>query len=202
MKRKLMHLKLNRGFTLAEMIVSTGVTSVLFSLLAIGLVTLPRSYKASEYYSTALGAQTRALDYIVRDTRGALSAQVSADQNTLTLTLPDYYSTYDAQGNPTGAPVAPNLTTVLTTYADPTKPLTVTYTVSGKRLLRQISIPRTGTNSQSVIATDVDNFDFTFGTVDSTITASLTFSPRFRGITSQTDQATNRSATIYMRNHQ
>lgn len=202
MKTQLRHLRLNAGFTLVEMLISAGVTSVILAMLGIGLVTLPRSYQASEYFSTALNDQTRALDYIVRDTRGALTAQVSADQKTLTLTLPDFYTAYDAQGNPNGAPVAPTVSTASTTYSDPTKPITVTYLVNGGRLLRQISIPRTGTNSQSVIAMNVDNFGFSFGTVDSTVTASISFSPRFRGIASQADQGTTRSAAIYMRNHQ
>ncbi|MDB6152159.1 MAG: hypothetical protein JWL90_612, partial [Chthoniobacteraceae bacterium] len=182
-------------------LIATGVSSTIAAALLTGVCTLQRSFQASEYYAAALNDQTRALDYIVRDSRGALSVQVSADANTLTITLPDYYSSYDAQGNPNGMPVTPLLGTNTAIYNDPGKPVMISYFAEGRSLMRQVTIGRTGSTSKAVIASDVDNFTFTFGAIDSTVTASLTFSPRFQGISPVTDQRTKRTAVIYMRNH-
>jgi prepilin-type N-terminal cleavage/methylation domain-containing protein len=189
------------GFTLAELLIAAGVSSIILAALLSGAIALQRSFQASDYYAAALNDQTRALDYIVRDTRGALAVSVSADGNTLTVTLPDYYSVYDAQGNPSGPPVTPVLASNATVYNNAATPVMIAYYVENRLLIRQVTIGRTGAISKTVIAKEVDNFDFTFGVVDSTVSASLSFSPRFRGILTSTDELTRRTATVYMRNH-
>ncbi len=189
------------AFTLLEILISAALTSAIFAALLTASVTLQRSYQASSYYSAALTDQVRALDYIVRDARGALTVAVTSGSNILTMTLPDFYTAYDAQGNPAGAPYPPTISNNAVTYANAARPRTIRYFVSGGSLIREITITKTNTTSQAIIATGVDNFDFDFGILDSTVTASLTFSPRFRGISNSTDQSTTRSATIYMRNH-
>lgn len=201
MKKWLSQHPAREAFTLVEVMVGSAVSITILGALLTGTIALQRSYQASEYYAEASGDQVRALDYIVRDTRGALTVQVSTDLKTLTLTLPAYYSSYDAQGNPNGAPVTPTISNNVVTYGNSATPITIAYFVSGNSLIRQVTIGSTNTTSQSVIANNVDNFAFTFGAVDSTITASISFSPRFRGVADTTDTRTTRSATIYMRNH-
>jgi Tfp pilus assembly protein PilW len=203
MKRLDLLSRSRRAFTVAELMIGAAVTCVMFTAMLAGMVALQRSYSASSYYAEAVNDQVRALDYIVRDTRGALTSAISVDQNTLTLTLPDYYSSYDAQGNPNGPPRGPTIspTSSNVVYGDPTKPITVTYSVTNGALIRQVKIGATNVTAQAVIATGIDNPDFSFSAVDSTLTASITFSPRFRGISSSTSIPTTRSATIYMRNH-
>lgn len=179
------------------------VSALMLAGLITGTIALQRSYKASEYYAAASADQVRALDYIARDTRGALTAVPSATGNSLTLTLPAYYSAYDTQGNPTttAVPVAPTISANSdTSYGTTAGAITVVYSVSGRSLIRQVKVgPAAAT--QSVIASDVDNFDFDFTAIDSTITAKISFSPRFRGIAASTDLKTTRSAVVYMRNH-
>lgn len=205
MKSGRQHQAVRSGFTLAEMMIATGINSVLFAALLLAMITLKRSYDASSYYAEALADQTRALDYIVRDVRGALSVTVSVDANTLALTLPDYYSDYDAQGFPVGptastTPAPRTATTPLNVVTYGPNTITVTYLVSNRSLIRRVQI---GTNAarDAVIATEVDNPDFDFSATDSAVTAKLTFSSRFRGIRTTTEQSTVRSATIYVRNH-
>ena len=193
----------NKGFTLPELLIGAAVSTMMLTGLITATIALQRSYKASEYYAEATADQVRALDYITRDTRGALTATVSPDGNSLTLTLPAYYTAYDAEGNP-----ASGATTVVptispnndTNYGTTAQQLTVLYTVSSGKLIRQVQVG-TAAASQSVIASDIDNFDFDFSSQDSTITVKLSFSPRFRTIASTTDLRTTRSAVIYMRNN-
>ena len=193
--------QLRSAFSLAEVLIGTVVTTAVLTGLITGTVALTKSYKASEYYMEATNDQVRALDYIVRDTRGALTAVVSTDGNTLTLTVPAFYSSYDAQGNPNGAPVSPTVVNKVASYGDATKPNTIQYYVSGSSLIRKFVVGATNASSTSVIGDNVDNFDFTFSSLDSTITTSLSFSPRFRGIGTATDLQTTRSAVVYLRNH-
>ena len=196
--------KISRSaFTLVELLIGMGVSAVMLAGLLTSTLSLQRSYKASEYYSAATADQVRALDYIVRDTRGATTAVASATGDSLTLTLPAFYTAYDAQGNPaTGAvPREPVFsTTTAATYGTAAEQLTIVYSVSSGKLIRQVKVG-TAAATESIIASDVDNFDFDFAALDSTITASLSFSPRFRGIANVTDLKTKRSAAIYMRNH-
>ena len=193
--------QLRSGFSLAELLIGMVVTTTLLTALISGTVALTKSYNASQYYIEATNDQVRALDYIVRDARGALTATISTGGTTLTLTVPAYYASYDAQGNPSGNPVSPSIVNKVASYGDPTKPNTIQYYVSGTSLIRQYTVGATNFSSTSVIGDNVDNFVFTFSRVDSTITTSLSFSPRFRGIGSTTDLQTTRSATVYMRNH-
>jgi hypothetical protein len=188
------------AFSLAEVIISAGVTSAILASLALGVSFLQRSYQAGDYYSQALGDQTRAIDYIVRDARRAITTSVSSDARMITFTVPDYYSSYDAQGNPSGDPLDPAIVDPVVNYGDAAKPVTVVYFASGQSLIRQVTIGKTGSTSQSVIASGVDNFAFTFAGADSMVRASLTFSGRFRGIASGTDQSTRLAASAYMRN--
>lgn len=193
----------HRAFTLPELLIGIGVSTLMLAGLITTTVALQKSYKASEYYAEATADQVRALDYITRDTRGALTAVPSANGDSLTLTLPAYYSAYDAEGNPaSGAtPVTPTISVNNdASYGAIAQQLTVVYSVTNGNLMRQVKVGAAAA-SQSVIASDIDNFDFDFSSQDSTITVKLSFSPRFRTIATSTDLRTTRSAVIYMRNN-
>ena len=191
------------GFTLAELLIGVTVSTIILAGLIGATIALQRSYKASEYYSQAAADQVRALDYIVRDTRGAISAVPSGTGDSLTLTLPAYYSAYDAEGNPAiGAVPVPPLVNGYndTSYGITAGRMTVVYSVISGKLIRQVKVGAAAA-AQSVIATDIDNFDFDFTAIDSTVTAKISFSPRFRSVAAATDLKTTRSAVIYMRNN-
>jgi len=78
------------AFTLVEMLMTLASSSIVMAAVLVGGVALQRSFAAVEGYSIAEGDQLRVEDYIAMDCRRALSASVDAN-NTLTLTIPNYY---------------------------------------------------------------------------------------------------------------
>ena len=200
-----------RGYTLGEMSVALGVSSLIFAALIFAGATLRRSFTAADQYSQATNDQMRAIDYITRDLREAWTITVSADAQTLTITLPDCYNNYDADGNPTGNPwdpsdtnlKAPTVSGATVNYGDPTKPITVSYYVSNQKIVRQqwwyvAGVQRTASN---VIASDVDNFQFHYQDLNSVVNSSITFTPSFHTVFwSGARQATTISASTSVRN--
>ncbi|HEX8373092.1 MAG TPA: hypothetical protein VF585_09950 [Chthoniobacterales bacterium] len=186
------------GFTMTELMMGLAVSTMMLSGLITSSVALQRSYKATEYYAAASADQVRALDYIARDARCALSVTYSSE--VLTLKVPAFYSAYDDEGNPASdaTPVDLSFTNSDVTYGAATEEHEITYSVNNGALIRKVKF---GTQeAHSVIASEVDNFDFNFEASASTVTAQLSFSPRFKGMATSTDLKTTRSATIYMRN--
>jgi len=190
----------SRGFTLLEVIIAAAVTSMMFTALLSTSVSLQRSFAASDQYSSAKADQMRTIDYIVRDLRAALTITLTGDSQKLSVTLPDYHQSYDSQGNPVGAPVTPTLTGSTVDYGDPLKPVTVSYSVRGKSLIREVTIGRTNTTSRSVIGTGVSRFDMAFGQLDSIMNVSLTFSTSFQRNSSNPTDSTKLSAGVSVRN--
>ena len=171
--------KSRAGFTLVEMMVSLACGSLILAALMAGSVALQRSFAAVEGYSTAEGNQLRVLDYIAMDCRRALSASAPVGSNTLTLTVPNYY---DSSGNP----VAPTFDTT-----DPAATqhiqynggatYTIQYSQSGSNFVRTVGPTAnwpTG-NTATAIATNVSSFTVAPQDLTSTVSYSITFSPRF-----------------------
>ena len=95
------------GFTLLEMMISVGITGILFAVLLTSGTQVLKSLYVADDYSNESNQELRAMDFLARDIRGALTFTIPTGGSSLTLTLPDYYTTYDAQGIPTvGAPLA------------------------------------------------------------------------------------------------
>ncbi|MDQ6765643.1 MAG: prepilin-type N-terminal cleavage/methylation domain-containing protein [Verrucomicrobiota bacterium] len=82
--------KRETGFTLAEMLVSTAVATLLFAGLYTAAIGLTRAYAAADdYYSTHL-QQIRIIDYLARDVKRSFSVTTSPDLKTVTCIMPDY----------------------------------------------------------------------------------------------------------------
>ena len=160
------------AFTLVEMMVSVACGSLILGAVLAADVALHRSFAAVEGYSIAEGDQLRVLDYIAMDCRRALSASVA--NNTLTLTVPVYY---DA----TGAPTTPTLTNGATSYLTGT--VTITYSQSGSNFNRHIVVTDSGgtttSDATAAIATNVSSFTVAPQDLTSSVSCSVTFSPRF-----------------------
>jgi Tfp pilus assembly protein PilW len=176
------------GFTLVEVLMMLACSSFLLAAVITAGVALQRSFAAVEGYSIAEGDQLRVLDYIAMDCRRAINATVA--NNILTLTLPAYY---DGSGNaqdptfsPTGAIQYGNGGTV-----------TIVYSQSGSNFVR--SITNNGTTTTTAIATDVATFTVTPQDLNSSVSYSITFSPRFTYLTSasQTSGTTVYSNTFF-----
>jgi prepilin-type N-terminal cleavage/methylation domain-containing protein len=78
------------GFTLAEMLVSVAVTTILFAGLFASSMSLNRAYAAADdYFSTHL-QQIRIIDYLARDVKRSFSVTTSPDLKTVTCIMPNY----------------------------------------------------------------------------------------------------------------
>jgi Tfp pilus assembly protein PilW len=163
---------IRRAFTLVEMMAAVGCGSIILAAVLTAGVALQRSFAAVEGYSIAEGDQLRVLDYIAMDCRRALSASVA--NNTLTLTVPVYY---DSNSNPT----TPTLTNGAVSYGTGT--VTITYSQNGSNFNRHIVVADSGNTTTSdvttAIATNVASFIVAPQDLTSTVSCSITFSPRF-----------------------
>jgi Tfp pilus assembly protein PilW len=166
------------GYTLVELLVGVAVSSAIFGTILTSGVAIYRSCMASDDYSYQANEQLRACDYITRDLRSALTVTIPAGGQTVALTLPDIYTSYDAKGNPLSAPVDPVITNGNPGYGDAAKPLSVTYYVSGSSLLRQQTVPATAQTTTKVVARDVSDFTLNFVPLSTVVNFSITFSPR------------------------
>lgn len=181
-----------RGFTLVEALIATGVSSMVLAGLMFGAVALMRSFSASEDYSTASSDQIRILDYISRDVRRALSMSVSSSPTTLTLTVPDQYTS----AAPSRTFCVPVVSKTSIKYG--TTPPTIKFYLSGTSFVREES------GVQKVIATDVSDFVPAFDASDpkgKTVLTTVTFSPIYRMSASTVSRAgTTISSRAVMRN--
>jgi len=163
---------IRRAFTLVEMMMTVGCGSLMLAAVTTAGVALQRSFAAVEGYSVAEGDQLRVLDYIAMDCRRALSASVA--NNTLTLTVPVYY---DSNSDPK----TPALTNGALSYG--TGSVTIAYSRSGSNFNRRIVVSDSGgtttSDTTAAIATNVASFTVSPQDLTSSVSCSITFSPRF-----------------------
>jgi hypothetical protein len=175
----------------------------MFVALIYTLIALSRTFAATEDFSVATADQQRSIDYVSRDLRRAYTVTVSPDGKTLNMTVPDYYTTYDADGNPTGSPVTPTITDGVVNYNDPAKPLTVSYYLSGQSFIRKQTIGATGAVSTLVLASYAADFESNFSDATSIVNFSITFAPNFKvaaGRDAESRQGTLLTGTTSARN--
>ena len=163
---------IRHAFTLVEMMMTVGCGSLMLAAVTTAGVALQRSFAAVEGYSVAEGDQLRVLDYIAMDCRRALSA--SDANNTLTVTVPVYY---DSNSDPK----TPALTNGALSYG--TGSVTMTYSRSGSNFNRRIVVSDSGgtttSDTTAAIATNVASFTVSPQDLTSSVSCSITFSPRF-----------------------
>lgn len=76
------------GFTLIEALVTTTVLSLLMAGIAIGVLSLQRSFFASREFAEAQADQVRVCDYLQRDGRAATEVAISENGKAVTMKLP------------------------------------------------------------------------------------------------------------------
>jgi hypothetical protein len=167
---KILGKKLLCAFTLLEMLMSMGCGTLVLATVITAGVALQRSFAAVEGYSMSEGDQLRVLDYIAMDCRRALSATVAGTPATLTLTVPAYYDSYGNAVNPTF-----NSTWGIQYSTGST--VTISYFQIGSNFVRSVTVGSTTTTT--AIATNVSTFTVTPQDLTSTVSCSITFSPRF-----------------------
>jgi prepilin-type N-terminal cleavage/methylation domain-containing protein len=166
----------SHGWTLAELLVAMAISSVLSLGLVTGAVAVQKSFAASRHHIDAQAQQMLLMDYMTRDLRQALTVVVTGSR--LTLTLPDYLNT-------SGQPRDPHISNGLAVYG-PT-PRTVSYYQLGTVIYRS-----EGANLVS-LARDVADFQLAFQQSGQSVTASLTFLPKFQF--SETNRESVRAGT-------
>ena len=187
------------AYTLLELLVAVTTASAIFVVILTSGVAIYRSCSAAEDYSYEANEQLRAVDYVSRDLRGALEVSIPVGGDTLTVTLPDCYSSYDAAGIPTSAAIDPVIVNGRPEYGDVSQPLTVTYYVTDGTLIREQFTPSTGGNSQMTVATNVSAFSASFEPLGSTARFSLMFAPKAHPGNTALRPGTTVSATVNAR---
>ena len=187
------------GFTLLEMMISVGISGILFAVLLTSGTHILKSLYVADDYSNESNQELRAMDFLARDIRGALTFTIPTGGSSLTLTLPDYYATYDAQGNPTGAPKDPVITSGVPGYGNTAQPLQVVYSVSGNNLLRQQTVQGTGATATLVVCSNVSNFQMNFVSLSTSVRYSITFLPKYQGASATLQAGTTLAGTVCAR---
>ena len=185
------------AFTLLELLISIGVGVAMFAAIMSAAVANMKTLAIAEDYSAESQSQLRAMDYIIRDLRRATTVSIAGGGSSVTLTMPDCYSSYDSQGNPTSAMVTPTITNGATPYS--AQPLTVTYSVSGTQLIRTQTVQSTGAVSTLVIGPNVNNFQMAFVQQSTTVTFQITFVPKFQLASALLTAGTTLSGTVSVR---
>ena len=172
------------GFTLAEILTAMAIAVVIFAAIITAALAMQKSFNAVDHYFATHIQQVRIIDYLNRDVKRALICTTSADQQTVTLTIPKYIiQSGDAEAviNPSlvGAMRTPTISTttsgVLVNYGTTTS--TVVYSINGANILRTEDgvVTTIASSTDSLVPKDSDteltNTEYT--------TMSVTFQPIF-----------------------
>src|SRR5207248_8972727 len=87
---KLTHNSHQSGFTLAEILTAMAIAVVIFAAIITASLAMQKSFNAVDHYFATHIQQVRIIDYLNRDVKRALICTTSANQQTVTLTIPKY----------------------------------------------------------------------------------------------------------------
>jgi hypothetical protein len=174
-------MKKTGGFTLIELMITTGVVmAVSTALLSVGIA-LQRCYAAGENYMVAKCDQMRLSDYLALDLRRALTVTTGTNGAIVTVAIPNYY---DSNGQPRTPALAAGQTVNYGATGSTT--VNVAYTKNGSSIFRQ-----EGANPAMEIAANVSDFQITVQDLDKVVKTQITFAPQF----SRPSSADARTAT-------
>ncbi|PYK75108.1 MAG: hypothetical protein DME42_03300 [Verrucomicrobia bacterium] len=194
------------GFTLAEMLVSVGVASIVLAAAVASSVSLQKSFSAVDNYFATHMQQVRIVDYLSRDVNRGLSVTTSLDRQTVSISVPNYIiqaGDSEAMTNPSliGTPRTPTL-------AYTSSGLQINYGASTSTVvysLNNSSILRTENGAVTTIASSTDQLipqttDVELANTEYTSTA-VTFMPIFTMSGSPAARTgTSLYGTAYLRN--
>jgi prepilin-type N-terminal cleavage/methylation domain-containing protein len=191
--------RLNLAFTLPEMMIAIGLSSVGLGATLTSSTSLQKSFNAIDAYFGTHMQQIRIVDYLSRDVKRGLIVTTSADLQTVTITVPNYIiqaGDPEAIVNPSlvGTPRTPTMVYTPSgwqvNYGATTS--TVVYSING------LSIQRTENGTVTTIASSTDQLvpqttDVELANTEYAKT-SITFQPIF---TSGGSVATRTGTTVY-----
>ena len=181
---KLTHNSHQSGFTLAEILTAMAIAVVIFAAILTASLAMQKTFNAVDNYFATHIQQIRIIDYLNRDVKRALIVTTSADQQTVTLTIPKYIiqsGDAEAVSNPSlvGAMRSPTISTGTSgsqvNYGTTTS--TVVYSINGAAILRTEDgvVTTVASSTDSLVPKDSDteltNTEYT--------TMSVTFQPIF-----------------------
>jgi len=179
---KLRHHSHQSGFTLAEIMMAMAIAVVIFAAIITASLAMQKSFNAVDHYFATHVQQVRIIDYLNRDVKRALIVTTSANQQTVTLTIPKYIiqsGDAEAVSNPSlvGAMRSPTLSTTTSLVNYGTTTSTVVYSINGASILRTEDgvVTTVASSTDSLVPKDSDteltNTEYT--------TMSVTFLPIF-----------------------
>src|SRR2546423_13604426 len=138
---KLTHNSHQSGFALAEILTAMAIAVVIFAAIITASIAMQKSFNAVDHFFATHIQQVRIIDYLNRDVKRALICTVSANQQTVTLTIPKYIiqsGDAEAVSNPSlvGAMRSPTLSTTTSLVNYGTTTSTVVYSINGASILR------------------------------------------------------------------
>jgi len=194
------------GFTLAEIMTAMAIAVVIFAAILTATLAMQKTFNAVDNYFATHVQQVRIIDYLNRDVKRALICTTSANQQTVTLTIPKYIiqsGDAEAVSNPSlvGAMRSPTISSttsgVLVNYGTATS--TVVYSINCASILRTedgvVTTIAASTDQlvPSTIDTDLANTEYT--------TMAVTFQPIFTsGNTAAERTGTTVFSLAYLRN--
>jgi prepilin-type N-terminal cleavage/methylation domain-containing protein len=179
---KLTHHSDQSGFTLAEIMMAMAIAVVIFAAIITASLAMQKSFNAVDHFFATHIQQVRIIDYLNRDVKRALICTTSANQQTVTLTIPKYIiqsGDAEAVSNPAlvGAMRSPTLSTTTSLVNYGTTTSTVVYSINGASILRTedgvVTTVASSTDQLVPSTTDADlaNTEYT--------TMAVTFQPIF-----------------------
>jgi len=194
------------GFTLAEILTAMAIAVVIFAAILTATLAMQKTFNAVDNYFATHVQQVRIIDYLNRDVKRALICTTSANQQTVTLTIPKYIiqsGDAEAVSNPSlvGAMRNPTISTttsgVQVNYGTTTS--TVVYSINGAAILR------TEDGVVTTIASSTDQLIPTTTDVDLANTEKATMAVTFQPIFTSGNVADERTGTTvfslaYLRN--
>jgi Tfp pilus assembly protein PilW len=188
-----------RAMTIPEVMVSSAILSLVMAALVVAIVTLQRTFRASQHHAKSQIEQSRLIDYISRDLRRALTVSVDTFEGAarINVLIPDYY---DEKGTPDDAsddvPRKPRIVGRTIEYGN--APVSVSYYKSGTTVFRNYR------GRVTAIVSDVSDFNMEYTDAGKqTVNIAVTFVPRyhFASVNEQSLRAATRaSSTILLRN--
>ena len=208
---KLTHHSHQTGFTLAEILTAMAIAVVIFAAILTASLAMQKTFNAVDNYFATHIQQIRIIDYLNRDVKRALIVTTSADQQTVTLTIPKYVvqsNDQDGQSNSSliGTMRTPTISPTSSyqvnyNYVGTTTPATstVVYSINGASILR------TEDGAVTTIASSTDQLVPSTTDTDLTNTEYSTMAVTFHPIFTSGNIADERTGTTvfslaYLRN--
>jgi len=201
---KLKHHSHQSGFTLAEIMMAMAIAVVIFAAIITASLAMQKTFNAVDNYFATHIQQVRIIDYLNRDVKRALICTVSANLQTVTLTIPKYIiqsGDAEAVSNPSlvGAMRSPTLSTTTSLVNYGTTTSTVVYSINGASILR------TEDGAVTTIASSTDQLVPSTTDTDLTNTEYSTMAVTFHPIFTSGNIADERTGTTvfslaYLRN--